>query len=55
MNRPTTDTDSSADTGSAARARAVQHLAGRWIRDALATGKPAEGGSFVSSPAGLWL
>ncbi|MFF0053328.1 serpin family protein [Streptomyces microflavus] len=55
MNRPTTDTDSSADTGSAARARAVQHLAGRWIRDALATGKPAEGGSFVCSPAGLWL
>lgn len=55
MNGPTTDTDSYADTGSAARARAVQHLAGRWIRDALATGKPAEGGSFVCSPAGLWL
>ncbi|MET8375383.1 serpin family protein [Streptomyces microflavus] len=55
MNRPTNDTDSSADTGSAARARAVQHLADRWIRDALATGKPAEGGSFVCSPAGLWL
>ncbi|MFW3475393.1 serpin family protein [Streptomyces microflavus] len=55
MNGPTTDTDSYADTGSAARARAVQHLADRWIRDALATGKPAEGGSFVCSPAGLWL
>ncbi|MEU0759188.1 serpin family protein [Streptomyces microflavus] len=55
MNRPTNDTDSSADTGSAARARAVQHLADRWIRDALATGKPAQGGSFVCSPAGLWL
>ncbi|MEW5536781.1 serpin family protein [Streptomyces cyaneofuscatus] len=37
------------------RARAVQHLAHRWIRDALATGKPAHGGSFVCSPAGLWL
>jgi serine protease inhibitor len=55
VNGPTTDTDSYADTGSAARARAVQHLADRWIRDALATGKPAEGGSFVCSPAGLWL
>ncbi|AGK76883.1 hypothetical protein SFUL_1919 [Streptomyces microflavus DSM 40593] len=55
MNGPTTDTDSYADTGSAARARAVQHLADRWIRDALAIGKPAEGGSFVCSPAGLWL
>ncbi|MEU1170471.1 serpin family protein [Streptomyces microflavus] len=55
MNGPTTDTDSYADTGSAARARAVRHLADRWIRDALATGKPAKGGSFVCSPAGLWL
>ncbi|MFI7234263.1 serpin family protein [Streptomyces cyaneofuscatus] len=49
MNRPTTDADATA------RALAVRHLADRWIRDALATGKPADGGSFVCSPAGLWL
>ncbi|MFD3648149.1 serpin family protein [Streptomyces cyaneofuscatus] len=59
MNRPTTDTDADITTGTdaATRARAsqVQHLADRWIRDALATGKPADGGSFVCSPAGLWL
>ncbi|MFD5983346.1 serpin family protein [Streptomyces cyaneofuscatus] len=57
MNRPTTDTDAdtTTDTDAATRARAVQHLAHRWIRDALATGKPAAGGSFVCSPAGLWL
>ncbi|WP_416070277.1 serpin family protein [Streptomyces sp. ME02-6991-2A] len=58
MNRPTTDTDAditTTDADAATRARAVQHLADRWIRDALATGKPAEGGSFVCSPAGLWL
>ncbi|MFF6904902.1 serpin family protein [Streptomyces sp. NPDC012389] len=47
MNRPVTDATT--------RARAVQHLADRWIRDALATGKQADGGSFVCSPAGLWL
>ncbi|MFE3719846.1 serpin family protein [Streptomyces cyaneofuscatus] len=47
MNRPTTD--------STARALSVRRLADRWIRDALATGKPADGGSFVCSPAGLWL
>ncbi|MGA6169597.1 serpin family protein [Streptomyces sp. NPDC012600] len=40
----------------ATRARSVQHLADRWIRDALAPGNPAEdGGGFVCSPAGLWL
>lgn len=57
MNRPTTKTGTDADatTDAATRARAVQHLADRWIRDALATGKPAGGGSFVCSPAGLWL
>ncbi|MGW7224726.1 serpin family protein [Streptomyces cyaneofuscatus] len=47
MNRPTTD--------STARALSVRRLADRWIRDALATRKPADGGSFVCSPAGLWL
>ncbi|MFF7272963.1 serpin family protein [Streptomyces cyaneofuscatus] len=55
MNRPTTDTDADTDVDATTRARAVQHLADRWIRDALATGKPAHGGSFVCSPAGLWL
>ncbi|MFD3970546.1 serpin family protein [Streptomyces cyaneofuscatus] len=49
MNGPTTGSDV------ASRARAVQHLADRWIGNALATGKPAGGGSFVCSPAGLWL
>ncbi|MFC9173397.1 serpin family protein [Streptomyces sp. NPDC057107] len=47
MNGPVTDTTT--------RARAVQHLADRWIRDALATGERTDGGSFVCSPAGLWL
>ncbi|WP_346767896.1 serpin family protein [Streptomyces sp. 196(2019)] len=64
MDRPTTDTGTDTDTGiradsrmrPGARARAVQHLADRWIRDALAGGAPAaDGGSFVCSPAGLWL
>ncbi|MFD3738514.1 serpin family protein [Streptomyces sp. NPDC058629] len=50
MNRPT-----DADAAARARASQVQYLADRWIRDALATGKPADGGSFVCSPAGLWL
>lgn len=49
MNRPTADADATT------RALAVRHLADRWIRDALATGKPADGDSFVCSPAGLWL
>lgn len=57
MNRPTADADADADAGADAttRARAVRHLADRWIRDALATRKPADGDSFVCSPAGLWL
>lgn len=48
MNRPTTDTHGDAT----ARGRAVQHLADRWIREAM---RPPGGGSFVCSPAGLWL
>ncbi|MFE3470194.1 serpin family protein [Streptomyces cavourensis] len=53
MNRPTTHIRSGHP---GTRARAVQHLAHRWIRDALATGAPAAGGgSFACSPAGLWL
>lgn len=53
MNGPTTGAGTVSDATT--RGRAVKHLADRWIRDALATGKPTEGGSFVCSPAGLWL
>jgi len=60
VNRPTADTttshtDTTTGADAASRVRAVQHLADRWIRDALAPGKPADGDSFVCSPAGLWL
>lgn len=39
-------------TGPADRTRAVQRLGERWLRDPAG---PGGGGSFVCSPAGLWL